>query len=356
MINYIPFLKSKSNEIIALAELDADILEKVIPFFDYPKRKNCEIEESFKSSSEKLIKSLKKHLGTSKTFYYDTYDLKDSHTIDGKHVYRYILELLKDFPVIPVVSIDRSTLHQKSVSALKINGTIKSSVVAFRVTPEDFQNFKAVENEITEDLQFVFNEFEKIDLIFDCRVCSNFDAQTIANEIINFSTGFTAKYSTRKIIVTGSSIPASIAEILAPNNESYVQRKETDIFKKTCKSGPNIKFTFGDYTTVSPNYSDADIPPEQMQNRTTAKLSYSFGDQHYFIRGGSLKTRGAKQYFDLAAVLCAKTFFRGSPYSLGDKYFYQKSQSLGNNCYPNTIVKPSVNAHITYSVRNPIKP
>lgn len=153
----------------------------------------------------------------------------------------------------------------------------------------------------------------------------------------------------RRVVITGSSIPASIGDILAVQAERMIQRHELVIYKAANAIHDHADLTYGDYTTVSPLYSDVDLAPEILQNVMTAKLSYTLNGSHYFIRGGGLKTKGRTQYFGMAKILCAKPFFRGAAYSNGDEYFYQKSNGIGGNCGPNTVIKPSVNAHITYT-------
>lgn len=355
MTNYVPFLKSKSNEIIALSELDKTLLGGLTPFFDYPKKKEGQTPDEFKASIAKLKRSLKKHVSDFQEIYFDTYDLDDTFEVDGDHHYRHLLEELSIFNIVPVISIDRSSAHQRSVFDLKQYGVLSSDVVAFRITPEDFQSFGVIEDDIESELKPIFDLFQAVDLIFDCRVCSNFDPAKISKEIVEFAQRFSESYSPRRLIVTGSSITASIGEIVDVESERIIERSEIDIFKAVTKRAAGaLEFVFGDYATVSPNYSDIEIIPEILRNLTAPKLIYSFDNQHYVIRGGSLKTKGAKQYFKMAATLCAKPFFRKAPYSLGDQYFEQKSRGEGKDCAPNTVVKPSVNAHITYILRNSV--
>ncbi|WMS85620.1 beta family protein [Pleionea litopenaei] len=350
-VEYVPFLKSKQNEIHALAELDKDILIKIAPFFDYPKKQGGDSALDIGAAIARLAKKFKKHLGGIKEFYFDIYDLDDSLEIDGRHLYGFLLEQFTGLPLVPVVSIDRSNEHQESVIQSKGLKHVSSSTVAFRVTPEDFQSFGVVSEDIKDMLRPVFSVFESVDLIFDCRICSNLDAETISKQIDDFTRNFTSSYQVRKVVIAGSSIPASAAEILSSNSEEYVDRIEIDIYGNARSLGA-VDYVFGDYTTISPDYSDADIPGEQMQGRITAKFIYSFDGQHYFIRGGSLKTKGRDQYYDLAAVLCSKEFFRGPKYSPGDAYFYEKSRREGDQCWVNTVIRPAINAHITYAVKD----
>ena len=351
-IKYIPFLKSKSNEIISLGELRSDVFEQICPFFDFPKNKDGYSEEKFKISVGKTIKSLIKHIKNVNELYFDNYDIEDSLQIDGKHNYNYLLTCLHKLPIIPVVSIDRSQEHIDTVISLKDTGLISSTVVAIRLTSEDFENFDIVENDIEDILGDVFDRFNNIDLIFDCRVCNDLDLASLSANIVKFANSFTEKYAVRRIVVTGSSIPASIRDLIKVDEEGSFYRAEFRVYNgvKPCLAKHDL--VFGDYATVSPNYSEVDIIPEAMQNITAAKLIYSYDQYLYVIRGGSLKQNGFKQYFKLAKQLCSKPFYRGEIYSEGDKYFYQKSNEVGSNCTPSTVVKPSLNSHITYMVKD----
>jgi len=350
-IEYVPFLKSKQNEVHALAELDKDILTKIAPFFDYPKKQGGDSGKDIGAAIGRLAKKFKKHLSGVKEFYFDIFDLNDDLNIDGENLYGFLLKEFSGLPLIPVVSIDRNDEHQKAVIQSKTLKHVSSSTVAFRVTPEDFQNFGVISEDIKNMLEPVFALFESVDLIFDCRICTSLDAKKISKQINDFTNKFISLRQVRRVVVAGSSIPASAAEVLSSNSEVYVDRIEIKIFDNVKNLGAT-NYVFGDYTTISPDYSDANIPAEQMQSRITAKFIYSFGGQHYFIRGGSLKTKGRDQYYDLAASLCSKYFFRGPEYSLGDAYFYEKSRREGDQCWVNTVIKPAINAHITYAVED----
>ena len=87
-----------------------------------------------------------------------------------------------------------------------------------------------------------------------------------------------------------------------------------------------------------------------MLNVLAPKILYTFDRHHYIIRGGAIRThvRGFLQYNDLAAEIITKPFYRGAEYSFGDNYIAEKSHSVGSNVMPSTIIKPTVNSHITY--------
>lgn len=352
MTKYVPFLKSKSNEIIALGDLSSDVIELICPFFDFPKNKNGYNNETFKINVRKVLNSFKKHIKDIDELYFDNYDIDDSLHIDGMHNYHYLLGCLNDFPVTPVVSIDRSPNHINSVITQKDAGIVSSTVIAIRLTPEDFESFHAIEDDIEDVLGNVFDKFNSIDLVFDCRVCNNLDSRTLSRHIVDFANGFSDKYTTRRIVITGSSIPASIKDLIKVDEEGIFERNELKVYQGAKPHLDEHILVFGDYATVSPNYSEVDIIPEAMQNITTAKFIYSFAQSIYVIRGGSIKQNGFGQYYELAKQLCSKPFYRGEKYSKGDQYLHQKSLGIGNYCTPSAVVKPTINSHITYMVKD----
>ncbi len=351
MIKYVPFLKCKSNEIISLSLLDEDVLEKIIPFFDFPrKNKGNYTPENFAHSVERISKCMKKYIGKIHEMYVDTFDIEESLIIAGSSPYELLIANLLPMNVVPVVGVDRSKAHIDAVFKLKSSGDIISNTVALRLTHEDFQSYDAVEGEINDVLSNLFSLFDNVDIIFDCRVCKNLDLTSLGGKISKFHAKFSKQFPVRYSIVAGSSIPPSISDVLSVDKECFLPREELKIYHAANTNNSNL--IYGDYTIVSPNYSEVDIMPQAMLRITTAKIVYTIEGHHFFLRGRSLKTGGFEQYFDLAKDLCSRTFYRGAGYSDGDKYFQEKSKRLGGNAGPGTVIKPSVNAHITYIVRN----
>lgn len=354
MTKYVPFLKLKSNEIMALKVLDEELDNDLIPFFDYAKRNNI-TEKEFVATAERLLRSFTKNAGRFEELYLDNYDIDTDFEIGGDSNYKYLLSLFSDFLTIPVVSIDRSIKHINSVIWAKQSGVTKSGVVAFRVTPEDFQDFDLVSNDIESDLDEVFDCFQEIDLILDCRVCLNLNPSDLAANISSFIERFCEAYTVNRVVITGSSIPASIRDLTVVENDVVVPRVELTIFDLVKSNlGDDYQLTLGDYGIVSPNYSDLDIPAAAIRNVTAPKIIYSFDNMHFVIRGGALRTHplGNAQYQNLSNEVVSSTFYRGEGYSFGDAYLAQKSRGEGSAATPSTMVKPLVNAHISYMCRD----
>jgi len=352
MNNYVPFLKLKVNEVGALKELEPH-LKIIVPFFDFPRQKDGLNETDFRQLIEKSAKKVGKHLKDYNAFFIDNVDIDDSLSIDGENNYAFAIRQFADFNFIPVVGLDRAPDRNQSVFDLKKSGIIKNDKIALRVLPTDFLNFDLISDEIEDIHNISAGLFKSWTLILDNRVCDNIVASDRAKLITEFAKKYCKKFPCDEIIVTGSSIPASIKDVLDVESEAVCERLELQIYREVASSLPGYPLALGDYTIVSPLYSDFKIPPAAMRNIMTPKIFYPFDDFHFIARGGALKShaRGDLQYNDIAKEVISKPFYRKSTYSFGDKFLYDKAHATGG-VTPSSIVKPLINAHITYMFRD----
>jgi len=346
MIHYIPFLKAKRGEFNAMSELTSEVKQAICPFFDFPRKKDDYDSASYARKTRDIASGIKKHWGVDDDFYFDDLDIAQKFKVQSEEPYGYVLTALKDLQIIPVVGLGRGP-HNYSVVHNKREGEISSSTVAFRAVQEDFEDFELSKDQIDYDLSSVFGEFENIDLILDCRVCGGLDVSQTAEQIAAFARKFCKSYNVRRVIVTGSSIPQTIGDLVKPNNAKIVTRRELAIISKA-RDLADVELITGDYATVSPFFSDADFSPTLFQKVTAPRLIYSFNHSHYIARGVSLKSGGQSQYVGMTKALCGQGFFRGRGYSMGENYFDDKRKRVGNNATNGTVVTPSVVAHITY--------
>jgi hypothetical protein len=345
---YIPFLKLKVNEIGALKELAPSLKPVVTPFFDIAKKKSMS-PEGLADVISRGAKSVQKNLSQFPEFYLDSYDIDDYLFINGDHNYLHVVQEFKNTNFIPIVGLDRTPRRNAIVFEAKKSGLIKSSRIAIRLQSDDFESYKVVEQEI-KDLFKAGAAFTKWDLIFDNRVCINIDAMARAAKIVNFISEVASKLAIDRYIVSGSSIPASIGEILATEADLAHPRTELTIYRAVKAATGSQPVLFGDYTIVSPLYSDLDIPAAALRNVITAKIAYTHGNVHYICRGGALRShaRGELQYNDIARAIIGSHFYRGAPYSFGDNFLDEKANFIGASVTASSILKPTINLHITY--------
>jgi hypothetical protein len=350
-LSYSPFLKLKVNEIAALVALSVEVLEKITPFFDLPRKSDQMSEAVLRQMVTKAARKVEKNLGKEYSFYLDNFDLSDDWTIDGEVSYSFVIDAFRETMFIPVLGVDRHTDHAGSIWKAKSDGLIKSSTLAIRLLEEDFLSFALVQAELA-DLSFAAGEagFSDLDLILDCRLCRNHNSAELSKLVGEFIQEARGHHDFRRVVVTGSSIPASIADVIKVLQQSEISRVELQVVSRLLAAGVE-DIVLGDYTIVSPLYSEVSMPPEMLLNITAPKVMYSYVGVHYIQRGGALRThaRGNFQYNDIASALVGLPFFRGRAYSYGDEFIDDRAKGVaGKMVTPGSILKPTINAHITY--------
>jgi len=368
MDNYIPFLKLKGSEISAIRDLDESLKGDFIPFFDFPRKKPKKSRkedaptpktksELFSNDLSKLRRKFEINLKFLKRFYLDNFDLEDFIQHNGQYSYVSILESFGKFGMIPVVGLDRSEEHLKSVLNAVNDNLIEDTRIAIRLCKEDFESYSLCKDELIILLNNICLEFEEIDVIFDCRICKEGENAKYTSQISDFIIELSKEiYFIKRFIISGSSIPPSIRELITTYSEKNIKREEVLIYRDIYNNFIEHKATqdklfLSDYGCVSPEYSDVELFEEDMDNVTTAKIIYPYKDFLYLVRGGRMKT-DRNQINSLAGVVVGKPLiYRGKNYSLGDKYLSDKSSNIGKPATASTIVSPLINLHLTYMLK-----
>lgn len=354
MNNYVPFLKFKVNEIAALATLTPAIKSIIFPFLDLPK-KNGMNEDGFMRMLLRSRRAYDKHLKNLPSFFLDNFDIDDAIKVAGDENYSAVIRIFGDLEkFVPVVGLDRPKSRNDRVFSSKAAGEISGRSIAIRLQYEDFQSFSLIKDELKEFKRKGEGLFDRWILVMDNRLCLPDDVVQRGNLINRFLQKAQGDFEFSSVIIAGSSIPASIRDLAKVQTELHQIRHELAIYRAVSALAHHPDVHFGDYTVVSPLYSDLNIPPEAMQNVIAAKTIYSYGDVHYIVRGGALKThsRGRLQYNDIAARIVSQVFYRGPAFSNGDKFLYEKSQHIGSGVTPGTVIKPTINTHITYMINS----
>jgi len=347
---YTPFLKLKVNEVGAIVELSSEVTQCITPFFDLPRKKGM-TAASFCSMVTKAASKMERLLGDLGPFYLDNFDIPDDIAVDGGPNYQFVIQEFANTSFIPVVGLNRTPHHNEAIFEAKKAGLLGSDTVAIRLVAEDFEDFLLVDIEFAGLVERAKECFPEQALILDCRMCLNASAVALAAAIQAFINAAEAAFEFSEIIVAGSSIPAQIREVAKVEDAAEVARVELDIFSVLKNQAGMAHLGFGDYTVVSPMYSDLDMAPELLRNVTAPKILYGHDGIHYIARGGALKThvRGNLQYNDMLADIVALPIYRGAEYSYGDAFIAEKAAQLGGKqVTPSSILKPTINAHITY--------
>lgn len=140
MIKYIPFLKFKQNEIQGIAQLDSSIRNQITPLYDVPRSQNImtefEVLKRIRLAAAELKKS--KDADSEYWFFVDNLDIDESINLAGSFQYRYMLNALKDYSLMPVVALDRSPDHNSAAFDFI---RMKSGSLGVRLQEEDIESY-----------------------------------------------------------------------------------------------------------------------------------------------------------------------------------------------------------------------
>lgn len=355
MINYVPFLKTKVNEFSAIKKLNKNIAKNITPFFDiHTKSKDSDneygilkeinptaqyTESEYKNFITERFRKFELNTENIRLFYLDDFDIDDELFVDGKQGYNFVINQFSSMLFIPVVGINRSDDRNNAVFNNK--HIIQSNTVAIRLEYEDIENGISEINLLIKKSEIYFSEIE---LIIDLRVLmQDTNISSCYSTIEKFLSKINYRFS--KIIITGSSIPNSITELINKEQKKDIRRKELDLYDLINKSHKG--FFYGDYTIISPYYMELDIPIQYFSKNMIAKVIYSHEKCHYICRGKSLQKEGYAQYNEFCKHISNMSFFRGSTYSWGDQFIFE-SRNKSSGITQSSILAPTINAHITY--------
>ena len=184
-----------------------------------------------------VYKKINKNLQHFKFFYLDDFSIDDDLLIYGKQSYNYVIEKFQDFNFIPVIGIDRKPERNEAVFNNK--KIFQNDTIALRVSIEDIQTgLTDLKELIIEANEY----FDKIALVIDLQFISQDEdinqlfsiiAPFLKRNIFNFS----------KIIITGSSIPKLIGDIIATDSTKDIPRRELELFSILASNYANLYYT-----------------------------------------------------------------------------------------------------------------
>ena len=352
MIKYIPFLKFKQNELQGVAQLDSGIRNQIVPLYDVPRSQNIMTEAEIFKRIRLAATELKKSKDTDSEYYFfvDNIDIDESISLTGVDQYRYMLNALKDYQLIPVVALDRSPDH--NVAAFDFIKTNPGSL-GVRLQETDIESYAITKPR----LDLLWNEIRAaqptdVVLLIDLRIVD--DPAGSQRKVERFLSRFKQEFQVEAMSISGSVIPGNIANLIGTDAKKHVVREEYRLWRSLTSSPDYQHILYGDYGVISQEYSDLDLDPELMNGVSTPKVFYTYSDKFYISRGRRFKTHGHRQYFDISDDIVGQAFYRGAAYSFGDQYIHDRSHLSARRPpkagSPSTWIKSLTAAHITFIV------
>ena len=328
---YVPILKWRQGEYLALERLPNDVKECVMPLIEVPP-----LEWDFEKGQ--YAKNIDEHLKLFITRFIKKWGKRkafiDLHLIDptsrmvnGVHPLTYVfVEALKnELEVIPVTGLNRGTDYQRAVK--KSIGQF-SNGVCLRLSINDVLKLSQM-NRLDTFMHYHSIEFSELDVVLDLEA-PDFNpitqfARLLHNQIQNLS----EIERVRSFTIIGSAFPKSMGQLSI--GAQIIERSEWNLYREYCGqlTASERKPQFGDYAISNPALLQLDM----RLIKPAASLRYTIDGGWYIHKGTNVRDNGFSQYKKICLKLMKSRHFQGGTYSPGDKYIKECGEgaaSTGN--------------------------
>lgn len=343
---YIPLLKGKEGEFVALGRLKPEDRIGLLPMIDIPKvDMDWEMGEpkySLDVHFDRRSKRIRRSWGASPVIV-DIFDIPlDERTTDGQHPVAYLHGRLRHDGVaaIPTTGFDRDAEFNEAIKKVILHD---SRGLCIRLTPEDIDLHHQLRSKIDEFLRDMEVSARDCHVILDLR---SLIAGNVSEEAVDHALGALGRMlEWRTVSLAGSGMPHVVSDVLDAGHSCHLARPEIEIWKRTRRQHAGL--IYGDYGTVHPELIYQD--PRVLARNMGPNIKYTLESEWILIRGYPFKTHPErwKQYYSLARDLVARPQFKGPDYSCGDWYAVEKAQERGGTGNPTSWVAMSTNHHLT---------
>lgn len=344
--HYVPVLKLKRGELLALRALDQNLKNSFTPLFDVQEVPWDYNEDAPSKSIDEHLNKIGEQLaadwGVGRLAFLDLFDIDTSQRMaSGQHPVEFVFDHARNEGVelIPVTGPERDADYQRAIaSVVQRDGR----GLCIRIVDFDFD----LEVQINRVLSEVGLSKGDVDIIADLR---GLDHQGANQHLLYHAVvgAIPSVKSWRTVTIVATGFPQTMAG-LASSSVHYISRLEWLAWKKMYSKHVKLERvpTFGDYTIVFPDPLDFD--PTRMQ--MGAKIKYASDDSWIIVRGVGVKRGGMSQYQALCNVLMRLPDFCGTQHCWGDSFIAQCSSGSGSLGNQMTWVKVGVCHHLSYVV------
>lgn len=334
MFNYVPILKAKDGELIALRHLNPGTKANLMPLIELQPRETpallgrtlTQIQRGWSSELPLLLDADKDYLTN------NTVSVVDNlRSLSGELA-------TSGFNVIPVTGLRRNTLFNDMISnVLSKTG----NGICIRLQSSDWQEVSSLENRLRDYVQSLSLHLSQVDLVFDYEAFLPSYLGTIITSAMTTINSIANIRHYRSLIITATAFPSQ------PISQPYtIYRFPRSEFRawSTLVSNPNIrrKPVFGDYTTVHPALPDIDY---RYGIKIAPKIKYATESEWLCLRWDA---RDFAHFRNVCDTLVGLPEFNGSDYSWGDSRVAQCATTGGRTGNPREWVSIGVNHHLTF--------
>jgi len=331
--NYVPILKAKEGELIALRHLSAQTKANLTPLIELQPRETSallgrtltQIRKGWTPTLPLLMNVDKDYLTNSAASAID--NLRNLFAELSTH----------DFKVIPVTGLRRPTSFNNMISDV-VSET--DNGICIRLQSLDWQDVSSLENRLRDYVQSISLQLSQVDLVLDYEAFLPSYLGTIVTSAMTAINSIDSIRRYRSLVITATAFPSQ--SIAQPYTTYRFPRSEFQAWT-TLTHNPSVrrKPIFGDYTTVHPVLPDIDY---RYGIKVAPKVKYATDSEWLCLRWDA---RDYANFRSVCNTLVGLPEFSGGDYSWGDGRIAQCAATGTQTGSPREWVSISVNHHLT---------
>jgi len=346
--HYVPVLKGKEGEYLALRELADTVKDGLTPLIEIPSipydYANDAPAKTIDEHLAKVTEKIQNCWGVKRPVFVDFDLLLPTEVMsDGRQPLTYVFEGARtvNLHTIPVTGINRTTEYQ---DAVKTANDTDGFGICIRLESDDLNDPDL--NTKVNDLLTMFGELpQNIDMVVDFgAIVAGVSAAILAaaNSLI---ASIPLVRDWRTFTFAASGFPPDLSD-LTPRTISLIPRTEWTLWQNLV-SRRLLRFpTFGDYAIAHPVVTEVD--PRIM--KMSAQLRYT-SDEHWLVfKARNVKDYGFGQFNDICRALIGRPEYKGAAFSWGDNQIGVCAAPGGPPGNATTWRRIGTNHHLTFVV------
>jgi hypothetical protein len=341
---YLPILKWKQGERIALRNLKGDQWDGVIPLIELlpisaaPNFQS--LQEELSGYLEKIARDLEKALPEGKACAIDTRYVSTGYAKQAQLLNAVSLRLSRrtDRKVLPVIT---SALVQSEASQLeRIAEGFDECIVRI-----DTPNINVAQ--VRPIIKLVQGAFKKgtVHVVVDQFSLVGNDFKVMAAAIKPYLDEAVASKSA-SVTIAGGSFPVDL--IGFKQGVFDIERVEWSIWKQIRRGGAYADLRYSDYCVTHPALRP-DMDPTQMN--PSVAIRYAADGSWRLFKAGGFKKGAPNQYRSLCKLLLGDAVYKGPDFSFGDKCYADAANARMGNGNPSSWRRDATSHHLVLTQR-----
>lgn len=341
---YMPILRTKEGEFLALSQLKLDIQGYVVPLIEVA-------DKEFDNEKNKEPKTIEDHLDTvakrilkkwprSNAFLYC--DLVSHQSPNGITSVEYIYTRLSQAIALPSPAIRLTTPDEIKTAFRQVMVDKNLSEIAIRIFISDLMT-----EDLAKQLEALLNFFSlpqrNTHIVLDLENADFSKIDDFAESILDHLQTFPDFNQWKSFSVCGGSFPKSqqltVGENIIPRGEWLFYKKLMELMTE---ASTTRHVNYGDYGIIAPGHFVFDKRKDR-----SANIRYTFNDEWYVVKGKSIKINGYEQYIDLAKKIVKSDYYMKENFSAGDKHLKETTLKGAKPGSMTVWKKVGFNHHIT---------